>query len=164
MSEFRERCDILSGRWIPLSGGAEPQKGWKPWPISGSGCGFSWLTGRHPYRSVFLREADRRKQTDVNRTAPALPCGQPARPEQLPFSADKSPVGLSAGLFIHFGQFCKYADSIVLPPRCLWLFSQYGLHVTLTVQWAEDNDMTLKFIKPDKATQNEFIERFNRAY
>ncbi len=30
--------------------------------------------------------------------------------------------------------------------------------------WAEDNNVELEFIKPDKPTQNSFIERFNRTF
>ncbi len=30
--------------------------------------------------------------------------------------------------------------------------------------WAEENNVTLEFIKPGKPTQNSFIERFNRTY
>ena len=37
--------------------------------------------------------------------------------------------------------------------------------VSLTLaQWAEDHGVVLEFIKPDKPTQNTFIEQFNRAY
>ncbi|MCS3609038.1 transposase InsO family protein [Erwinia rhapontici] len=31
-------------------------------------------------------------------------------------------------------------------------------------QWAEEYAVMLEFIKPDKQTQNAFIERFNRTY
>ena len=30
--------------------------------------------------------------------------------------------------------------------------------------WAENNKVTLNFIKPGKPTQNSYIERFNRTY
>lgn len=37
--------------------------------------------------------------------------------------------------------------------------------VSLTLaQWAEEHGVALEFIKPDKPTQNAFIERFNRTY
>ena len=32
------------------------------------------------------------------------------------------------------------------------------------IEWAEDRDITIKYIQPGKPTQNAYIERFNRTY
>lgn len=35
---------------------------------------------------------------------------------------------------------------------------------TTLAEWADDNRVNFKFIKPGKPTQNSYIEKFNRTY